>query len=64
MPFRDSERQIEITLFNCIDCMKKKGGYLPEAFDDDEEESEFRQIRRYYRKKLVRLKPKRWRKRR
>jgi hypothetical protein len=42
--------------------MKRKGGYLPESFEDDDDDPEFRQMRRYYRKKPVRLKLKRWRK--
>ena len=35
-------------------------GYLPESFEEDEE-SEFRRRRRYFRKKPVRRKLKRWR---
>jgi len=42
--------------------MKKKGGYLPESFDEDEDEAEFRRQRRYFRKKPMRHKIKRWRK--
>ncbi len=42
--------------------MKKKAGYLPDPFEEDDDE-DFRRTRRYYRKKQVRQKPKRWRKR-
>ena len=42
--------------------MKDKGGDVPETFDEEEDEPEFRQPRRYFRKRPVRLKPKRWRK--
>jgi hypothetical protein len=42
--------------------MKKKAGYLPDPFEEDDD-ADFRRTRRYYRKKQVRQKPKRWRKR-
>jgi hypothetical protein len=42
--------------------IKDKGGDVPEPFEEEEDEPEFRECRRYYRKKAVRRKPKRWRK--
>jgi hypothetical protein len=43
--------------------MKDKGGDVPDLFEEEEEEPEFRQLRRYFRKKSIRKKPTRWRKR-
>ena len=42
---------------------KKKGGYIPDFFDDEEEDSEFHRLRRFYRNKSGKEKNKRWRKR-
>jgi len=40
--------------------MKKVSGHIPEPYDEDE--AEFRRSRRYFRKKTIRKKPRRWRK--
>jgi len=39
--------------------MKKSSGHIPEPYED-EEAAEFRRLRRYFRKKPVRKKPRRW----
>ncbi len=43
--------------------MKKKGGYLPETWEDEEEDAEFRRRRRFYRQSPMQRKRKRWEKR-
>ncbi len=43
--------------------LKDKGGDVPDNLDEEDDEPEFRQPRRYFRKKPAPRKPKRWRKR-
>jgi len=42
--------------------MKKTSGHIPEPYEEDEEIESYSLRRRYFRKKMSRKKPRRWRK--